>query len=243
MFCRVCSVQLNKDNWLISRKNRGALICKHCENKQNLHRYSRNKEKYLESYREAYQDLKRKVFEWYGNGCDICGETNAEVLSLDHIDGSGRKHRKEILGIDSGTAFYKWVGKNKPNNLRILCYNCNCRIDMQKKPLSAVCSDNCKYCGEQVYRGRACSACYQINKRNNYIDLKLSIFEHYGNCCCGCGEHNAEYLTIDHINNNGSEHRKEIRTQIYPWLKRNNYPAEYQILCFNCNYLKQFDIL
>jgi hypothetical protein len=89
---------------------------------------------------------------------------------------------------------------------------------------------------------KPCSKCYRINKRNKYIDLKIETFSHYGNCCANCGIDKIEYLTIDHINNSGSEHRREIGTFIFPWLKENNFPIGYQILCFNCNYLKDFEL-
>ncbi|MFE1396776.1 hypothetical protein ACFW53_02415 [Nocardiopsis dassonvillei] len=45
-------------------------------------------------------------------------------------------------------------------------------------------------------------------------------------------------LTIDHVDNNGAEHRREIGgggEKLYRWLKREGYPPGYQVLCFNCN--------
>lgn len=67
--------------------------------------------------------------------------------------------------------------------------------------------------------------------------LKLEILNAYGNKCICCKEKNIEFLTIDHINGNGSEHRKEVGagTAFYHWLKKNNFPSEFRILCFNCN--------
>jgi len=50
-------------------------------------------------------------------------------------------------------------------------------------------------------------------------------------------------LGIDHINGGGGKHRKELTIQgitIYIFLKRNNYPKEYQVLCHNCNLAKGF---
>ena len=75
--------------------------------------------------------------------------------------------------------------------------------------------------------------------------LKKDIVAYYSNgkmqCNC-CGEQEIKFLTIDHINNDGNEHRKVIgikRTSagqsFYFWLKRNNYPKGFQILCYNCN--------
>lgn len=202
MICKFCNDILHDLNWSKSRQKRNKHICKYCENNQNKLRYKKYKDKYLNNYKKQYLKTKASVIEYYGGKCDMCGIDNFEYLSIDHIDGYGRKHRKEVLGTDSGTAFYKWVFKNKPNNLRVLCYNCNCQ-------------------------------------RNSNLEKRKLVYSYYGNKCI-CGESDIRYLTIDHINNNGNEHRKEIGTDIYSWLIANNYPKDnYQILCYNCNYAKR----
>jgi hypothetical protein len=66
------------------------------------------------------------------------------------------------------------------------------------------------------------------------------VFSHYGKKCACCGETIYEFLTIDHINGDGNKHRREIKTDIYRWLIKNNYPSGYQILCYNCNCSKGF---
>jgi hypothetical protein len=67
--------------------------------------------------------------------------------------------------------------------------------------------------------------------------LKREVKEAYGSVCICCGETLLQFLTIDHINEDGAKHRREIgRTSLYKWLKRNNYPKDnFQLLCFNCN--------
>ena len=74
-----------------------------------------------------------------------------------------------------------------------------------------------------------------------FYKIKLEVFAHYSNndikCNC-CGEKEIKFLTIDHINSKGLQHRKQIRkygSEFYVWLKKNNYPKGYQVLCFNCN--------
>lgn len=66
-------------------------------------------------------------------------------------------------------------------------------------------------------------------------------------CAC-CGESEAKFLSIDHIFNNGAEHRREVRptakdngvgVSILTWLKKHKYPAGFQVLCMNCNFGKQ----
>lgn len=55
-------------------------------------------------------------------------------------------------------------------------------------------------------------------------------------CKC-CGELELEFLTMDHIDGGGNEHRKVTRN-IYRYLKINNFPPGYQVLCMNCNFSK-----
>lgn len=79
--------------------------------------------------------------------------------------------------------------------------------------------------------------------------LKEKVLIHYGykcNCGCGCQVKNSNHLTIDHINNDGSEHRKKLGTQtrggqaFYRWIVKNDFPKDLQILCWNCNCAKHY---
>ena len=72
---------------------------------------------------------------------------------------------------------------------------------------------------------------------------RAKVVAHYSNNtnkCMKCGISVAEFLTIDHINGGGREHRKQHRGQICRWLISHNFPSGYQILCFNCNCVKGF---
>lgn len=89
----------------------------------------------------------------------------------------------------------------------------------------------------------------QISARNKacritqYAILKRSAFERYGNRCACCGETESAFLTIDHVNNDGAKHRKEIGTtslDLYRWLRNNNYPDGFQLLCANCHLAKTY---
>lgn len=52
--------------------------------------------------------------------------------------------------------------------------------------------------------------------------------------CCGCPYH--EYLQIDHVKGGGREHKKITGdTQLARWLRNNNYPVGFQVLCSICN--------
>lgn len=234
MNCSKCHIPLDNNNWLPSRQKRNQFICKICIRQDNNRRYLIKKNSYLLQYKNKRRQIKHDVLKYYGGFCALCQEDDFNKLSLDHMDGYGRQHRKSVLKIDSGTNFYRWVLKYKPNNLRLLCYNCNCQVIMTKINLVNQYSSGCRYCSQNNCH------CAQIKKRNRYIDLKLTVFSHYGNQCASCQESKVEFLTIDHLNNEGNNHRKEIGSQIFPWLKKHHYPNNFQILCFNCNYNKHF---
>src|SRR5688572_7048861 len=54
--------------------------------------------------------------------CACCGEAEVEFLGIDHIDGDGAQHRREVRP----SAIYRWLIKNKfPTGIQILCSNCN----------------------------------------------------------------------------------------------------------------------
>ena len=87
----------------------------------------------------------------------------------------------------------------------------------------------------------------QITKREKQFHKKLKreVFDHYGGTCACCGESHLIFLTIDHVNNDGADHRRKQVTKapllgktMYRWLKKNNYPSGFQVLCFNCNFAK-----
>jgi hypothetical protein len=56
--------------------------------------------------------------------------------------------------------------------------------------------------------------------------------------CAICKEHRLWFLTIDHVKNDGSQHRKELTSNIYKWIVKNKFPGGFQTLCWNCNWEK-----
>lgn len=84
-----------------------------------------------------------------------------------------------------------------------------------------------------------------INKlKERRAKLKYSVIYHYSkgvNECACCQEKEIKFLCVDHIKGGGTQHRIKIgRSQLYLWLKRNNFPLGFQILCYNCNAAKGF---
>lgn len=66
--------------------------------------------------------------------------------------------------------------------------------------------------------------------------LKRKVIDAYGASCACCSERTIGFLTIDHVNNDGKEHRKKVfAARLYNWLQQNGFPSGFQVLCFNCN--------
>lgn len=74
--------------------------------------------------------------------------------------------------------------------------------------------------------------------------IKLEVLKHYGEngipkCKC-CGEKNIEFLTLEHPLGGGKKERRKHGRGVtyYNYLRKNNYPIELEVLCFNCNLSK-----
>jgi hypothetical protein len=61
------------------------------------------------------------------------------------------------------------------------------------------------------------------------------VFKAYGNACACCGEPRLEFLTIDHVNNDGAQDRNRYGSRLVNRIKKLGFPPTYQILCYNCN--------
>lgn len=86
--------------------------------------------------------------------------------------------------------------------------------------------------------------------RESRMLLRLEILNHYSGgslLCAHCGFGDMRALDLDHIENGGGEHRKSIGRRgatydIYAELKRSGFPQGYQILCRNCNWIKEMEL-
>ncbi len=111
-------------------------------------------------------------------------------------------------------------------------YHRNYRTRLREKGM-------CK-CGRlPMPNGRNCELCRAVTRRHNRNNRRKCI-DAYGAKCACCGERTYEFLQIDHINNDGAAHRREMGngTSIYLWLIKRGFPLGFQILCANCNYAK-----
>lgn len=84
--------------------------------------------------------------------------------------------------------------------------------------------------------------------RKYWADLRHEAVMAYGgykcSCECGCTITEPMFLELDHIHNDGAEHRRSIgydgngkgaSSATLRWLQKNGYPPGFQVLCANCN--------
>jgi hypothetical protein len=87
-----------------------------------------------------------------------------------------------------------------------------------------------------------------IRRRQQLRELREEVIAHYGGRCTCCGETTYEFLTLDHVNNDGGKQRELLRQMLgrgtqfsyssANLAKKLDYPDYFQILCWNCNCAK-----
>jgi hypothetical protein len=89
---------------------------------------------------------------------------------------------------------------------------------------------------------------YRKAARESYRKLRQEILDHYGHACVCCGVTGDLFLAVDHINNDGGDHRRALSntkagtTYVYRALRRLGFPQEgFQVLCHNCNSAKHLN--
>ena len=125
---------------------------------------------------------------------------------------------------------------------RLLCSNCKDKprkFSHKKKDGTVVYHKLCWTCSIRKYTSKED---HNDNIKFYRKKLKSEVITRYGGQCNCCAEKELAFLTIDHINDRGAEHRKKLGMRggpdFYLWLRKKNYPKGYQVLCFNCNWAK-----
>lgn len=111
----------------------------------------------------------------------------------------------------------------------------------------------CGTCGVEPKREgmrdcTGCGAARVASGRRSEAKARDEIYLRYGGprCVC-CGETELLFLTLDHVDNDGGSHRREIvgknggcsYRQLRSSLRRRGWPPILQVLCFNCNMGRQ----
>jgi hypothetical protein len=116
--CINCKTEKQLSDFYPSKETGWGAYCKSCCAKN----YQEHRIEFLERQKIRRIERRNICLEHYGNQCACCGEKTKEFLAIDHINGGGSKHRKEI----GRASIYLWIIKNNfPPIFRILCHNCN----------------------------------------------------------------------------------------------------------------------
>ncbi len=105
-----------------------------CKSRNNSRSYRKNNPDHMKMLQNNYylkrrksinQELRNNLFDLYGHQCALCGHTDHEVLTLDHVLGDGgyeRRIKSKNRIIKDAIAVYN------PQRFRILCMNCNWKL-------------------------------------------------------------------------------------------------------------------
>lgn len=110
-----------------------------------------------------------------------------------------------------------------------------CPMCKQDLPLTAFSVNNNRKDAVSTY----CIVCGKSYYKRLRWYWRYEVLSHYSNgtpkCAC-CGETKLEFLSLDHINGGGKKHIQSIGYNLSAWLRKNNYPEGYRVLCHNCNF-------
>jgi hypothetical protein len=91
-----------------------------------------------------------------------------------------------------------------------------------------------------------CRVCTREESTARLRTARSEAFAHYASgivACACCGEHEAGFLALDHIDGKGPRQpgRRAGGNSFYSWLKKQGFPTGLQVLCHNCNCAKGRD--
>ena len=174
--------------------------------------------------------------------CYYCGKVFLENDKICNLCRQKQRKRQQAhdARVRSKAKEIGWClcGRDKPLPGLKICKKCQERNATQAAKRKE--KGQCSYCSNMAITGkRRCDECSQKNKCQKQL-LRQEVFNAYGGPICNCcGETIDRFLTLDHVNNDGKEHRKKVGdTSVMRWLKKNNFPPGFQVLCFNCNFGK-----
>ena len=196
---------------------------KRTEYLKNIERYRSSHKTHRETVLKEYKKIVISHYSKNKMECKLCKVKGLDFLNIDHIEGRKKMgHSGSVRGIK----LYAFLKKNNfPEGYQVLCWNCN----------------NIKH----IVSPRTLSQnIINVHVRQRNYRKKFEVMSYYSqgkpkcNCCNYSESLNA--LTIDHKKGRkNTEHRRGmIGSALYDWLIKNNYPQDYQVLCWNCNSAK-----
>lgn len=153
--CRKCGATKSLDEFAIvyAKNSRGQNYrqhtCKECAKVEHAARMRKARKDSPQKYREHQKEhrqrhlelvrlqrresgvrRKLRVMTAYGGAkCKCCGEDCLSMLTIDHVNNDGAKHRNHVTGNrgrEVSVEMYCWIeNHNYPPGFQVLCYNCN----------------------------------------------------------------------------------------------------------------------
>jgi len=206
--------QEKHDAWLQRNRERLAVY------KQHYH--AEHREHLLSLKRVAHAAIRLEALQHYSGApepeCKCCQHKILRHLTLDHVVGGGGRHCR-TLNIANSNLPRILKRQGWPDGYQVLYWNCNCA----KKDKDA--------CPHQIGLGSM-----QLPREV----IKEQTIRHYSDnvcACANCGTAGFDFLTIDHIDGGGKQHRStDVNARrIYYWLRNHEFPLGYRVLCWNCN--------
>jgi hypothetical protein len=148
----------------------------------------------------------------YGNQCAQCGEDEYTKLTIDHKNGGGSAHRREMGG--AGIVDYLYNNLINKDGYQVLCYNCNCSKNVIYKDKYALRDKKIVI----EHYGSVCNDCKEDRIERLTIDHKNND---------GAAQR--------------KKYGYKTGSRFYRWAIKNAFPDNLglQVLCFNCNCSKR----
>lgn len=147
--------------------------------------------------------------------------------------------RKQLRRSRARNNLCKTCGLRSRHSWLTVCWRCHQNKKNQVKAQwdDRIANGMCPKCGQNppVSNFQFCSQCaFKVN--NARRRLREIVINGYGARCNCCGETIFQFLTLDHVNNDGAAERKQHHgEEIYKKVARLGFPSNYQVLCYNCN--------
>jgi hypothetical protein len=205
-----------------------------------------------------------------GGRCRRCGyDADPHALHVDHVNGGGAAERRAGLSVTSASLL-RGVAAH-PEKFQLLCANCNLIKKIERRefgsrtyrqpPLTervlrrgTFTTKRCPRCETikqvaEFSRSAArsdglsgfCRECMNAIHAESARRHRVELLKVLGGECLSCGFANQLALQVDHVNGNGSAHRRSVGNSHACTLLRlvKENPDDYQLLCANCNVIKR----
>lgn len=247
--CRKCLIEKEETEFYRSNNTKDGLQyrCKSCQYENNRQRLS--KEKTKEYYEKNKEKILNRLYHW-------------GIANPNKIQGYQKKHAEETKKkIESGEILLEpflicskceetktrnefTPNKSKRRGASYWCKKCVASASKDVKDRNRK-KGLCRCGNPRASRHKQCDGCLAYSADYHRRIKEEVIAQYGGKCQCpGCDVTYYEFLTIDHIYDDGAAHRRAIGPisggiDMYSWLTSQGFPKDrFQLLCMNCNFAK-----